>query len=311
MKFSTFIRIPLGHFRLNYLMLLLMLIVAPACHYGPNQREKTAENVASPINTRFNINQREIELVEGYAQESAAPHSASKITTQVWGSPTIADVNADGQQDAVLILSQNVAGSGIFYYLVVATREGNNYQGGKGFLLGDRIQPQDILVHENRITVQFLDRLRSDAFSTPVSIPTEQILIYDIDTEQLIEVEQNFAGEADPSIMTLGMKTWYWEKTQYNNDSVLKPTSAKVFSLTFETNGKVLINTDCNTMQGEYSVTDQQITFSNMLSTRMFCADSQEQEFSKMLTSVSSYFFTGKGRLILELKYDSGSMTFW
>lgn len=130
-------------------------------------------------------------------------------------------------------------------------------------------------------------------------------------TEQEIQVVRNVAGEADPSIMTLSMKTWYWENTQYNNDTLHKPKSPKVFSLKFEKNGTLLIGTDCNTMRGEYNITDNQIAFSKMLSTRMYCKDSQEQVFAKMLNNVSSYFFTSKGRLVLELKYDSGAMMFW
>jgi heat shock protein HslJ len=45
-----------------------------------------------------------------------------------------------------------------------------------------------------------------------------------------------------------------------------------------------------------------------MMSTRMYCEGSQEQLFSKMLENVSSYLFTDDGQLVLELKYDSGSI---
>ena len=311
MNISVFLELTIKRLRLKYGGLALMLVFMQACQYGLHQELNVTQDKLSPLNTRFNINQQDIALFNGYAEESAAPDSNTKLITQVWGTPTITDLNGDGQQDAVLILSQNGVGSGIFYYLVVAIREGEHFKGSKAFLLGDRIQPHEVRVDKNRITVQLLDRLKSDAYTTLPSITTEQRFVYDADTQQLIAVEPNFAGEADPARMTLGMKTWYWEKTQYNNDSEQKPKLAQKFSLKFEANGKVLITTDCNAMQGEFSVTDNQITLSKMISTRMFCADSQEQEFSKMLTNVSSYFFTGKGRLILELKYDSGSMTFW
>ena len=47
-----------------------------------------------------------------------------------------------------------------------------------------------------------------------------------------------------------------------------------------------------------------------MAMTRMLCDGSQEMEFVQMLQNVYSYFFTGNGRLVLELKYDSGSIIF-
>lgn len=287
-----------------------MLLLMQSCHYGVNNEAKSSEHDVSPMNASFSIEQRKIVLINGLAEQSAMSDPDSKIISQVWGSAKVADLNADGQQDAVLILTQNTGGSGTYYYLVVAMREGNNYQGSAGLWLGDRIQAQDIQIEDNRITVKFLDRLLSEPYSNMPTIPKEKLIVYDPKAKQLINVEQDFAGEADPSIMTLDMKTWYWEKTEYNNDSSHKPVSPRVFSLKFEKNGNVVISTDCNSMQGDYSVTNKQIAFSAIISTRMFCEGSQEQLFAGMLANVNAYFFTSKGQLVLDLKYDSGSMIF-
>ena len=46
------------------------------------------------------------------------------------------------------------------------------------------------------------------------------------------------------------------------------------------------------------------------MSTQMFCENSQEKDFTKMLTETDSYMFTSKGELVLILKYDSGSVIF-
>jgi heat shock protein HslJ len=287
-----------------------MLLLMQSCHYGVNNEAKSSEHDVSPMNASFSIEQRKIVLINGHAEQITMSDPDSKIISQVWGSAKIADLNADGQQDAVLILTQHTGGSGTYYYLAVAIREGNNYQGTAVFLLGDRIQPQDIQIEDNRITVKLLDRLLSEPYSNLPTIPKEKLLIYDPKAKQLINVEQDFAGEADPSIMTLNMKTWYWEKTEYNNDTRHRPALPKVFSLKFEKSNKVLISTDCNSMHGDYRVTNKQIAFSHIVSTRMFCKDSQEQLFAGMLANVNAYFFTSKGQLVLDLKYDSGSMIF-
>jgi hypothetical protein len=42
----------------------------------------------------------------------------------------------------------------------------------------------------------------------------------------------------------------------------------------------------------------------------MYCENSQEAEFTKMLGEVESYYFTNRGELVFNLKFDSGSMIF-
>ena len=88
------------------------------------------------------------------------------------------------------------------------------------------------------------------------------------------------------------------------------PLEPDVFGLTFDDEGNLHVTTDCNTMNGRYLVDEHRIQFEQMTSTRMFCQGSQEQEFAKMLDSVSSYLFTDRGQLVLEIRYDSGSMIF-
>jgi len=40
----------------------------------------------------------------------------------------------------------------------------------------------------------------------------------------------------------------------------------------------------------------------------MYCENSQESDFTKMLNEIESYSFTSKGELMLGLKFDSGSV---
>ena len=290
---------------------MVILLSGTGCnHTSGTAHENTGKDV-SPVNASFRINGREIALINGYAEVTAAPGSASKITTRVWGKPQFSDLTGDGQQDAALILIHNTGGSGTFYYVVASLREGNHYRGTTGVLLGDRIEPKGIGIVDNRITVTFSCRSDGEAFTTPPSVPMEQLVIYDSDTQQLTQVARDFEGEADPARMTLQMKTWFWENTNYNDDTVHTPDKPEAFSLTFEEGGKLLVTTDCNSMRGHYSTADNKIQIEKMISTRMYCEGSQEQLFSGMLESVGSYFFTNRGQLVLELKYDSGSMIFW
>ena len=52
---------------------------------------------------------------------------------------------------------------------------------------------------------------------------------------------------------------------------------------------KVVGNTGCNNMNGKVEVEEDQITFSNIITTKMFCAESIEQEFLIALGMVNNY----------------------
>ena len=264
----------------------------------------------NPLNTSYSIDGQEIRLVNGRAENQVAPNAFGKMRTQVWGEPKMADINGDGRVDAALILIHSGGGSGTFYYFAAAVNEGNSYKTTRAVLLGDRIEPTSIEVTGNRTTINYLDRARGEAFSVKPTLAKQQIIIYDQESGELAMVAQNFAGEADPAVMTLGMKSWVWIKTLYNNDTSFKPQKPGIFTLTFSDNQRVQIGTDCNRMQAAYNIAGNKIEFTDIISTRMFCADSQEQLFVGMLEKVSSYFFTNRSQLILEFHFDSGSMIF-
>jgi len=117
-------------------------------------------------------------------------------------------------------------------------------------------------------------------------------------------------GEADPARMTLTMKAWTWTRTQYNNDTVIIPVKADAFTLTFNNDGRLNATTDCNRMMGSYTAEGSKLSFNQLASTRMYCPDSQEKKFVDMLSQVSSFFFTPRGELVLEFKFDSGQILF-
>ena len=121
--------------------------------------------------------------------------------------------------------------------------------------------------------------------------------------------EEVVINNPDNSEMTLGMKTWNWVNTIYNNDTTTTPKTNK-FAITFKADKTFSATTDCNGVGGEYTVKDNKITLTKMMSTMMYCEGSQEQDYSKMLSKVQSYMFTSKGELVLMLKYDTGSMIF-
>ncbi len=143
---------------------------------------------------------------------------------------------------------------------------------------------------------------QSDATATTVSHPVQAAG----------DIELPTATQADVNLerMTLFGKEWSWVRTMYNNDTIVVPAKPGVFTLTFNKDGRVNASTDCNHMTGSYSADERLLTIGDLAATRMYCPDSQENEFAKMLSQVSAFLFTSNGELVLELKFDSGTILF-
>ena len=305
-------RLILLHWRGLALATIALLLVG--CR-GVNRSESTPGPTAQlgfdPLNTTYTIGNRPVSLIDGRNEEPAAPNSSSKNITQVLNTPLFADINKDGVDDAVLILTQSTGGSGTFYYVAAAIATPEGYQGTTALLLGDRIKPQRIEIIGTKARISFLTRGSEESFVNDPTIPRQMDVIYIDDNQRLAEVAIGFEGEADPNRMTLQMHPWTWIKTVFNNDTAKEPRQAGDFTLNFTEDGQVSGTTDCNTFHGTVTVEKHKIHFhENIAMTRKFCEGTQEMEFIAWLKDVSSFFFTSRGQLIMELKYDSGSMIF-
>jgi heat shock protein HslJ len=103
---------------------------------------------------------------------------------------------------------------------------------------------------------------------------------------------------------------WKWVNTSMNDDSVTKPKKAGTFTLTIGKDGNVSGKTDCNGYFGTLAVNNGSLAWGPIGATKMYCEGSQETIFHKHLAETQSYFIDKDGNLILEIKYDSGSMKF-
>jgi len=262
-------------------------------------------------NATYTINGESIQLVNGVSEKETAPGSASKTITRYFGNAVNYDFDEDGREDVVFLLTQETGGSGTFYYVVAALNRVEGYRGSQALLLGDRIAPQTTEMGTgNVVIVNYAERAPGESFAVPPSVGKSLWLKLDTTTMQFGEVVQNFEGEADPSRMSLGMKTWKWISAQGSDNKVMVPKRADAFTLTFKDGGLFSATTDCNGVGGKYTVNNQKITFNEMMSTLMYCEESQEAEFNRLLSETESYHFTSKGELVFELKQNGGSALF-
>jgi hypothetical protein len=147
---------------LAVLLLGLIFLIA-----SPRQDAPAALRVSvNPLNLTYDIERVIVPLVDGRAEQEAAPGSASKLVTQVFGQAVYGDISGDGAKDAAMIVTQNMGGSGVFYYLVAAiATEAGGENAGNAIFLGDRIAPQNISIENGMITVNYADRSLEESFT--------------------------------------------------------------------------------------------------------------------------------------------------
>lgn len=292
---------------------LIIFVLALTALYILNQKTAEPEEAVLPShkNTTYTIDSVPVTLSDGVSESVQGSGSTQTVVTRYFGNELLKDLNGDGREDVVFLLTQETGGSGTFYYVVAGLNTEAGYVGSHAFLLGDRIAPQVTQSGAgDEVQVTYAERAIGEPMTAPHSINTSRTLVLDIESMRFGEVLPDLEGEGGPSDMTLGMKRWVWQKAEYNDGQTLVPTKADAHSLTFLDTGVVEVGTDCNSVSGEYVVDEGLITFSNMRTTLMYCEGSQETEFLKLLENTQSFHFTTQGELIFELKYDSGMVTF-
>jgi len=150
-------------------------------------------------NATYFIDGQAITLKNGYAETEIAPQSASKTITRYFGNDLLTDLNADGRDDIVFLLTQEKGGSGIFYYVVGALNTEKGYIGSDGYYLGDRIAPQTTNnsqnpKHKNVIVVNYADRAKDEPMTTQPSIGKSVYLKMDENNKWAIVIP-DFEGE--------------------------------------------------------------------------------------------------------------------
>lgn len=119
-----------------------------------------------------------------------------------FGNDLIINLNDDGRDDVVFLITHEPGGSGIFYYAVAALNTEDGYVGSDGYFLGDRIAPQTIEVsqnprHVNVVVVNYVDRAPGEPMTAQPSVGKSVYLKLDPTAMQWGIVEPNFEGESN------------------------------------------------------------------------------------------------------------------
>lgn len=163
--------------------------------------EKQAATVSDYKDAEFMIDGTRVKLENGVSEVAAAPGSASKVITRYFGNELKTDLDGDGREDVAFILTQDQGGSGTFFYAVGALNTAHGYIGTDGYLLGDRIAPQNTTLSQNprqqRVVVfNYAERAPGEPMTAQPSVGKSVYLRLDPASMMWGIVEPNFEGEA-------------------------------------------------------------------------------------------------------------------
>jgi hypothetical protein len=180
------------------LIIISLLIIGIWLVYssgGYNLKTKTAatkdkigtSTIYSFKDATYIVGGQPVTLVNGLAEKEIEPGSASRQITRYFGNEAIGDLNGDGKADVAFLLTQDNGGSGTFFYVAVALRADNGYQGTNAIFLGDRIAPQTTQIENGELIVNYADRNPGEPFSVRPSLGVSKYL--KISNDQLAEVK--------------------------------------------------------------------------------------------------------------------------
>jgi hypothetical protein len=142
-----------------------------------------------------------------YNAKQAAPIPDYKnIEYQIDGQPTKVnyfgnelrtDLNHDGREDVVFIVTTSPGGSGTFFYVVEAINNDGVYKGTNAMFVGDRIAPQNINIIDGRAVANFADRKPEESFAVSPSIGKSIWVHLDVQKNEIGEWVKDFEGESN------------------------------------------------------------------------------------------------------------------
>mgnify|MGYP003393131428 CR=1 FL=1 len=192
----------------NYKSILLGVIavaaVAALVLWGRGGKMETPLSVVSNYkDATYVIENREIKLTGGKSEIEVAPDSASKIVTQYFGNEAKGDLNGDGTKDVVFLLTQQGGGSGTFYYVAAALKEGEGYKGTNALLIGDRVAPQTTEIRGNQIIVNYAGPAPGAPMTAALDVGVTKY--YKIEGGALLEgkVDESATGTQTPKVVTM------------------------------------------------------------------------------------------------------------
>jgi len=126
-------------------------------------------------------------------------------------------------------------------------------------------------------------------------------------TPKDISTSNKEKSEPQPK-MAMYKTSWLWLNTTAANKKI-EPRQKGKFTIKFDKE-RLDITTDCNGVSAFYQIENNQIKLSEFISTKMYCVNSQESEFTNMLR-LSEKYDLSNNNTILKITLTNGSSMFF
>lgn len=134
-----------------------------------------------------------VTLLDGVAEKVLENGMATTVKTRYFGNELFKDLNDDGREDVVFLLTQDMGGSGTYFFVVASLNTENGYVGSHALLLGDRIAPQTTESGPGKqVIVNYAERATGEPMTTSPSVGTSLRLVLDLESMQFVEVDSEF-----------------------------------------------------------------------------------------------------------------------
>lgn len=182
------------------LVIIFTLLVEGAMKYGSTKSQIVLPEKPTQTDYRnmtYVVAGESFTLVNGVAEKAYTAGSATKNILRTFGEPVYGDLNGDGvATDMALWIQNDPGGSGTFYYAVLIMNNNGVYKPTGTMLLGDRIAPQTVEIHDGRAVYNFAEHKAGEPMTTQPSIGKSVWVHYDAKTNEIGEWVKGFEGEA-------------------------------------------------------------------------------------------------------------------
>lgn len=232
---------------------IIMLVLSGCASTHPS-----GDAATGPSNASYVIEGRNVRLVAGHLEAEAAPGSAAKVRTDIVGTIAYGDIDGDRDEDAVVILSHDPGGSGVFYYAAAAQRDGSTFSGTPAFLLGDRIVVERVSIRDGVVTVDYRDRREGEPMSAVPTLGKSAQLVF---REGTLMPAETFAGGGSngsvggPVLLSVTGVEWRLLRFTWDGANYLLSID-QVPTFTIDAWGKVNGSGSINRYAGEMTVDD-------------------------------------------------------
>lgn len=159
----------------------ILIVIGGGCYIWKNGN-KPAENTQEGNTTQETSYKDATYMIEGKESKLTDPG------VKYFGNEAVGDLNGDGKEDIVFLLTYDGGGSGTFYYVTAALKTDNGYRGTSAVFIGDRIAPQSTEIKDGKVIVNYGDRKPNEPMTASPSVGVSKYL--KITENELVQITQ-------------------------------------------------------------------------------------------------------------------------